>query len=81
MIKKKAPPPKNRASVESVFDGEISKEANPSDFMPPPSLNQNNRESMDKLLETHESERKLLDPPRPVNTHKDIKFSLDEPEI
>lgn len=38
MVKKKAPPPKNRASIESVFDGEVSSETNPSDFMPPSTL-------------------------------------------
>jgi len=78
--KKKSPPPKNRASVESIFDGEISNETNPTNFIPLPSMSQN-KTSMDDLLQTHESERKLLDPPRPVNTHENIKFSVDEPEI
>jgi len=81
MVKKKAPPPKNRASIESVFDGEVSSETNPSDFMPPPSIKQENRESIDDLLQNHESERNLLDPPRPVNTHKKVNFADEEPEV
>jgi hypothetical protein len=81
MVKPKPPPPKNRASVESVFDGEVSSETNPSDFMPPPSINQNNRESIDDLLQHHESERKLIDPSRPMNTPKNVSFAEDDPEI
>lgn len=81
MTRNKPPPPKNRASVESIFDETISNESNPSNFMPPPSITQGNSKSMDDILQSHESDRKLLDPPRPINTHKDINFSLEEPEV
>lgn len=83
---KPSPPPKNRASVDSIFDNQISSETNPSDFLPPPSLKQDNRESIDSLLQNHESQRNLLNPPKPSNTqlppaNSSINFSLDEPEI